>query len=86
MRFDKSVIYPELIIIRDSGTEMVIGYVNKHLYDTGWFWIMGAELSNFFNSADDAISDLIREFVTRGFDKKAMNAGVLFNENYVKGL
>ena len=86
LRFDKSAIYPELLIIREAVSEIVIGYVNKHLYADGWFWIMGDELSNFFNCSDDAISDLIREYVTRGFDAKAKNAGVLYNENFVRGL
>ena len=84
-KFNKCVVYPELIAIQNNHNKKIIGYVNKHPYEKGWFWFSDINLSNFFNNADDAIADLIRENIITSLDNKAKKLNIYNNENYVKG-
>lgn len=87
LKFEKAEIYPGLLVIKENSSKgKVLGYVNKNPYEHFWFWMQGLKLSQPFHTSDEAIEDLIRTSVINSFDSKAAKKGVLYNENYVKGL
>lgn len=83
-KYEAFHIYETLIILREKGSKTVIGYVNKHPDDGGWFYFIKDYVSDFYNNREDAISELLTHFYTAKLDRKFIKAGLFNNENYVK--
>ena len=82
--FAKMEIYPGLCVIKLKDTNQIVGYVNKHPFDNGWFYFFGEFFSEYFNSEFDAINELCRHFMVAGMDRSFNKLGLLNDERYVK--
>ncbi len=84
--FEKTSIYPELSIIRDSDTKRVVAYVHKHPYEKYWFWFVGSKISpSMYENEQYCIEDAIREYFLYNMDLKAKKAGTFNNEDLTLG-
>ena len=84
VKFEEYPIHEDLYIIRDSSKKNVIGYVNKDPIEKWWFWFIMNDVSKSFQEKDDAIEDLVHNFLTIKFNKMAKKVGTLGNDKYVK--
>jgi hypothetical protein len=86
MKFEKMQPYgsTSLVAVREPKTRATIGYVQLIL-DVGWVWYSSALFSKGFNTYDDAMDDLIRNYVIGSMDQTAKNTGVYNDERYTKG-
>lgn len=69
IKFEQYVVHEDLIMIKDKSTTKVIGYVNKHPLEKGWFWFYDSNISNFYNSSDDATADLVHRYLIHKMNK-----------------
>lgn len=84
LRFDRSEIYPGLVMIRIKDTGNIIAYVHKHPYEGSWFYFIQDYVSEFYTTEQETIEAAVRHFLVVKLDKQYENAGLLNNENYVK--
>ena len=84
LKFEKTHIHDELIIVREVSKKGVIGYLNKHPQEHSWFWFMMNEYSLFYNTEDHAMESLIHTFLTERYNRIAKKIGTFDNEEYTK--
>lgn len=83
--FEQCMITPELISLRGSGTQKIIGYVNKDCRTQGWFWFRGSFISTEqFNTPQEALEDLVKLYTTKQLDIGFQKAGLINDETRVK--
>lgn len=80
--FEKMEIYKGLLVIRETSSNGIIGYVNKHPYEGGWFYFIKDYVSPFYLTDEEAINELLSHFLQVKYDK--MFKSVLDDERFVK--
>lgn len=71
--FEKLEFYPGLSVIREKSSKGIIGYVNKHPYEAGWFYFIKDFVSEFYDTESTAIHELLQHFLSIKYDKVFQN-------------